>query len=177
MGKVFVFSDGACLTSVRRADGRVSNGRVGPGGYASVVVTEDGSCPNLITGFVEGRSIFYIEMLALVVGIEATPRGSEVVVFTDQKYVVHFMKRFYRRRHRSCPSGWDKELYDRFVRLCRRRDVSFVYHSVRRCNSGKCVYGEGCFFTFCHHIARAQMYRMDIESVLEYRGWYDLVGD
>ena len=171
LGKVFIFSDGACLTSFRRADGSVSSGSYGPGGYAAVVVDE---VPHLVSGFVDNTSNMYVEFLALISGLECASPGADVVVFTDQKDLVSMMQGFYRRRTRECPSGWDPDLYGRIVSLCRRRNVSFVYHSARRCGFDDCVYGEGCFFDFCHDVARAEMYRMDIESLLDWKGWYKL---
>ena len=67
----------------------------GAGGWAAVIV-EDGS-ERVLQGGEESTTNNRMEMLAIIKGLEAVPRGAQVIVYSDSQYVVNTMTRNWKR--------------------------------------------------------------------------------
>lgn len=74
MKKVTIYTDGACL------------GNPGPGGYGVVLAYGDRK-KELSAGFAETTNN-RMELLAIIVGLEALKQPCEVTVYSDSRYVI-----------------------------------------------------------------------------------------
>ena len=77
--KVTIYTDGAC------------SGNPGPGGYGCVLLYTDESGKTHRQEFSEGftdTTNNQMELMAVIVGVEALKYGCEVQIFSDSKYVV-----------------------------------------------------------------------------------------
>jgi cyclic pyranopterin phosphate synthase len=83
--RIALYTDGACHPN---PDGR--------GGWAALLV-RDGQV-RALHGSAERTTNNRMELLAAIKGLEATPPGSEVVVFSDSEYLVKTMAGSWRRR-------------------------------------------------------------------------------
>lgn len=84
------WTDGAC------------SGNPGPGGYG-VVLTWSGHRKELARGF-RRTTNNRMELLAVIVALEALTRPSRVTIHSDSQYVVHALERGWARRWRA--DGW-----------------------------------------------------------------------
>lgn len=92
-GQVVVFTDGA------------STGNPGPGGYG-VVLISDGKRQELSGGF-RCTTNNRMELMAVIVALQALKRRSEVIVYTDSRYVVNGITLGWAQRWRS--QGWMRD--------------------------------------------------------------------
>ena len=79
-----IYTDGSC------------EGNPGKGGWAALIVGD--AVPQVLSGY-EGRTTNNrMEQTAAIKGLEATPPGAQVTVFSDSQYVVRTMTRNWKRR-------------------------------------------------------------------------------
>ena len=78
-GEVLVWTDGAC------------QGNPGPGGWAAIVVDDDGHPIAERSGGAPQTTNNIMEMTAALEGMRALPDGSSVVVVTDSRYLLDGM--------------------------------------------------------------------------------------
>ena len=79
-----IYTDGSC------------EGNPGKGGWAALVLSDD--APQVLSG-AEGRTTSNrMEQTAAIKGLEATPAGAQVTVYSDSRYVVATMTRGWKRR-------------------------------------------------------------------------------
>ncbi len=83
---VEIYTDGACL------------GNPGPGGWAAIILDEDGEAEGPLSGFEEHTTNNRMEILAAVKGLEAVSPGTEVTLYTDSQYLVNTMTKGWKRR-------------------------------------------------------------------------------
>ena len=79
-----LYTDGACI------------GNPGPGGWAAIIIDEASEVRE-IAGWDPQTTNNRMEILATLKGLEATPPGSNVTVYSDSRYVVHTMSRNWKR--------------------------------------------------------------------------------
>ena len=97
-----IYTDGSCL------------GNPGPGGWAAVVV-EDGA-KRSVHGRHERTTNNRMEIMAVIEGLKAVPRSSEVTVHSDSQYVVNTMTRNWKRNaNRDLWERLDAEVAGRTV--------------------------------------------------------------
>ena len=82
---VEIYTDGACL------------GNPGPGGWAAIILDEDGEVEQPLSGFEEHTTNNRMEILAAVKGLEAVSPGVEVTLYTDSQYLVNTMTKGWKR--------------------------------------------------------------------------------
>ncbi len=103
-----VYTDGAC------------KGNPGPGGWAAIVIEESGRRQPYFGGPVPGTTNQRMEVTAAIEGLERTPAGSEIHVFSDSLYVVNTMMQGWKRRA-------NHDLWARLDRLVMKRSVRFQW--------------------------------------------------
>ncbi len=117
-GKVVMFTDG-CV-----------NPEAGSGGYG-VVLKYRGATKEISGGFQE-TTHNRMEMMACIEGLRALKRPSEVVIFSDSKYVVDSMSKGWVEKWRS--QGWmrnekdrveNSDLWEQLLELCKQHQVEF----------------------------------------------------
>jgi len=101
-----IYTDGACI------------GNPGPGGWAAVIVGEDGRRD--ITGREDRTTNNRMEIVAAIKGLEATPPGSRVRIRSDSQYLVQTMTRNWKRKA-------NLDLWHALDRLVGERDVSWSW--------------------------------------------------
>lgn len=115
--RVTIYTDGACM------------GNPGPGGYAAVLVDQDGR--REISG---GRALTTsnrMEIMAAIVALESLAWPSEVVLHSDSTYLVDSVMKGHVHRWRA--NGWkngrkdyaNPDLWRRLIALCERHAVEF----------------------------------------------------
>src|SRR5262245_42758303 len=80
-----IYTDGACDPNPG-----------GPGGWAAILI-EDGQ-QRALYGSDESTTNNRMELLAAIKGLEATPAGSDVTLWSDSEYLVKTMTQGWRRR-------------------------------------------------------------------------------
>lgn len=111
-----VFTDGA------------ASGNPGPGGYA--VILRSGKHYKELTGGFRKTTNNRMELLAVIRGLEALKKhGSEVVVYSDSKYVVDAVTKGWLAKWQK--TGFKKkknrDLWERFLKVYRHHHVEFVW--------------------------------------------------
>ena len=113
-----MFTDGACSRNP------------GPGGYGVLMSTGNGS-RELSGGFRETTNN-RMEMMGVIVGLEALKTRCSVIVYSDSQYVVNAISQGWAERWRA--NGWmrnkkeraiNPDLWARLLDLCQRHDVKF----------------------------------------------------
>ncbi len=119
-GPLDIWVDGAC------------SGNPGPGGYG--VLFKRGDEQKARSGGFRRTTNNRMEILAVIVALEALPKKSQVVVHSDSKYVVDAMQQGWAKRWKA--NGWmrnksDKavnpDLWERLLRLTEKHDVRFEW--------------------------------------------------
>lgn len=87
-GETLIWTDGAC------------QGNPGPGGWAAILVDDEGSAIEERSGGSPQTTNNIMEMTAALEGMRALPAGSAVVVVTDSRYLLDGMT--------SWMAGWKK---------------------------------------------------------------------
>ena len=126
--KIKLFTDGACVPNP------------GPGGYASILKTTlpSGEYDKELAGGYRLTTNSRMELMAVVVGLDAIKSPSEVEVFSDNRYVVDGVAKGWAEKWRA--HGWrisesgkpgkgplakNRDLWERLLRLCERHTVTF----------------------------------------------------
>ena len=116
MSKITIYTDGA------------ARGNPGPGGYGVVLIS--GPHRKELSGGFSHTTNNRMELLAVIVGLETLKKNnSEVVVYSDSKYVVDAVEK-------NWLFGWEKigfkkkknpDLWRRFLQIYRKHKVKFVW--------------------------------------------------
>ena len=101
-----IYTDGACL------------GNPGPGGWAAIIV-ENGKQRQLHGRDAETTNN-RMEILATIKGIEDTPAGEEIIVYSDSTYVINTMTRNWKRNA-------NKDLWGELDAAAGQRQVSWQW--------------------------------------------------
>ena len=83
--KLKIYTDGAC------------SGNPGKGGWAAIIFDDDEN-QTKISGNEKNTTNNRMELTAVIKGLEASPKGFEVTVFSDSQYVVNTMNRNWKRK-------------------------------------------------------------------------------
>src|SRR5207248_7390483 len=115
---VTIYTDGACL------------GNPGPGGYGAVLLFPDRR--EELSGGYARTTNNRMELMALIVALEALPEPSRVTLFSDSQYVINGMTKGWARTWQK--NGWKKadkqpavnpDLWERLLDLAARHQVEF----------------------------------------------------
>ena len=82
--QIHIYTDGACL------------GNPGPGGWAAIVQLNGEETE--LAGHEDGTTNNRMEVTAAIKGLEATPKGSMVTLYSDSQYLVNTMTKGWKRR-------------------------------------------------------------------------------
>ncbi len=96
-GKVVIFTDGA------------STGNPGPGGYGIVMMAGDGR--QELSGGFRCTTNNRMELMGVIMALRALKQRSQVVVYSDSRYVVESVEKGWARRWRS--RGWMRNAEER----------------------------------------------------------------
>ncbi len=117
---VTLYTDGAC------------SGNPGPGGYGAIL-DYNGKRKELSGGFRKTTNN-RMEILAVIVGLEALKEPCRVTVITDSQYVRNAIEKGWARRWRA--RGWKRgknedalnpDLWGRLLDLCDKHDVKITW--------------------------------------------------
>ena len=103
--QITVYTDGSCLNNP------------GLGGWGAVVLSQGGE-PWRISGHEPGTTNNRMELTAAIKGLEATPFGSAVALYSDSEYLVNTMTRNWKRRA-------NQDLWGRLDALAAERHVTW----------------------------------------------------
>jgi ribonuclease HI len=115
---VTIYTDGACT------------GNPGPGGYGTVLLY--GEHRRELSGGYRLTTNNRMEMMAVIVGLQALKHKCAVTVYSDSKYVVDAIMKGWAVRWRS--KGWmrtktekavNADLWQQLLRLCEQHQVEF----------------------------------------------------
>lgn len=118
--KVQLFSDGACL------------GNPGPGGYG--VILRHGTAEKELSAGFQLTTNNRMELMGVIVGLEALKEPCDVHAFTDSEYVVNSLKLGWAKKWRA--NGWIKsdrkpainsDLWGRLLDLCDTHNVKIEW--------------------------------------------------
>jgi cyclic pyranopterin phosphate synthase len=104
--QISIYTDGACL------------GNPGPGGWGAIV-QRNGEETEL-AGHEDGTTNNRMEVMASIKGLEATPEGSMVTLYSDSQYLVNTMTKGWKRRA-------NVDLWTRLDTLVAKRDVAWEW--------------------------------------------------
>lgn len=104
---IHIYTDGACL------------GNPGPGGWAAIIHTEDGS-KTVLQGGERSTTNNRMEVTAAIKGLEAVQRGSAACVHTDSQYLVHTMTRGWKRQA-------NKDLWEKLDSIVNDKNVTWEW--------------------------------------------------
>ncbi len=109
---VTLYTDGAC------------RGNPGPGGYAAILLYP-GHRQELCGGFVRTTNN-RMELLAVIVGLEAIPERAQVMVYTDSRYVAHAVNLGWLARwlRQGLHKKKNADLWRRFWQVYQRHEVT-----------------------------------------------------
>ncbi len=103
---ITIYTDGSCLNNP------------GPGGWGAIVLQEQGD-PVRLSGHEPQTTNNRMELTAAMKGLEATPTGSTVALYSDSQYLVNTMTRNWKRRK-------NHDLWQRLDSLAGEREV--IWH-------------------------------------------------
>ena len=118
--QVAIHTDGSCL------------GNPGPGGFAAIL-QYNGKEREMFGGF-RRTTNNRMEMLAVIVGLEALTEHCSVAVYSDSRYVVDAIQKGWAKRWRA--NGWmrnkreravNPDLWDRLLRALEKHDVELKW--------------------------------------------------
>ena len=118
---VTIYTDGAC------------SGNPGPGGYAAVLLDNQGRRRELSGGF-RNTTNNRMELLGVIAGLEALKRPCEVTIFSDSEYVVNAITKGWLMSWRA--KGWKKsdkqpvkniDLWERLLPLLEQHKIEFKW--------------------------------------------------
>ena len=117
---VTIYTDGACT------------GNPGPGGYDTVLLFGDGR--KELSGGYKRTTNNRMEILAVIVGLDALKERCRVTLYSDSRYVVDAMSRGWAVKWRA--RGWmrnktdaalNPDLWERLLDLCEKQEVTFQW--------------------------------------------------
>ena len=117
MDFVEIFTDGAC------------SGNPGPGGYGAILVY--GERELVLSGGEESTTNNRMELLSVIVGLEALKESCEVTLTSDSKYVIDALEKGWAKGWKA--RGWVKadkkpalnpDLWGRLLDLCETHKVN-----------------------------------------------------
>lgn len=115
--KIIIYTDGSAL------------GNPGPGGYGAILQTADGRYKKELFQGYRKTTNNRMELLAIIVSLEALKQKSEVLIYSDSKYVIDSVKK-------GWVFGWEKkkfakrtnsDLWIRFLKIYRTHNVDFEW--------------------------------------------------
>lgn len=115
--KIIIYTDGSAL------------GNPGAGGYGIVLETEDKRNRKEMFGGFKRTTNNRMELLAVIVALETLKKHSEVIVFSDSKYVVDSVSK-------GWVLNWEKkgfkkrvnvDLWKRFLEIYKKHKVTFQW--------------------------------------------------
>lgn len=118
--EVTIYTDGAC------------SGNPGPGGYGVLLIS--GTNRKELSGGEAETTNNRMELMAVIVGLEALKRRCVVTLYSDSKYVVDMVEQGWMKRWRA--NGWRRskteaaknaDLLERLWALLQRHEVRFVW--------------------------------------------------
>lgn len=104
---IHIYTDGACI------------GNPGPGGWAAILI-EDGGKKTPFSGAASWTTNQRMEVQAAIEGLEHTPPGAGVTVYSDSQYLVYTMSRGWKRRA-------NLDLWSRLDRVAAQRSMSWEW--------------------------------------------------
>jgi ribonuclease HI len=115
--KITIYTDGS------------SRGNPGPGGYGTVLISDQGHYKELSEGFRKTTNN-RMELLSVIVGLESMKQpGADIKIFSDSKYVVDSVEKGWLH-------AWEKkgflnkknpDLWKRFLAVYRKHNVTFEW--------------------------------------------------
>lgn len=133
MKKVLIYTDGS------------SRGNPGPGGYGTVLLSGDNQ-RELSGGFAKTTNN-RMELMAVIMGLEALNRACEVEVYSDSAYVINAMKKEWILGWKA--NGWAKkhkqplknaDLWQRLYLVALKHEVTWIWVKGHAGN----LYNERC---------------------------------
>ena len=115
--KIIIYTDGSAL------------GNPGPGGYGAILETADKKHKKELSQGYRKTTNNRMELLAVIVALETLKGTSEVLIWSDSKYVVDSVEK-------GWVYGWEKkgfknrvnsDLWIRFLKIYRKHKVSFKW--------------------------------------------------
>ncbi len=155
-GAVVVYTDGACI------------GNPGPGGYGAVLLW--GEHRREISGGFRLTTNNRMELLAVIVALEALKTPCRVTLYSDSQYVVNAVNQGWAARWKA--NGWRRnrrelavnpDLWERLLALCETHRVEFHWlrgHSGHRENER------------CDHLANTAARQPDLPVDAGYLGGF-----
>lgn len=119
-GKIVIYTDGGALNNP------------GPGGYG-VVIANGTKRKELSKGF-RLTTNNRMELLACIEGLKAVKKPSDIILYSDSKYVVDGITKGWAKKWRA--NGWmrtkkepaiNPDLWDKLLNLCNKHDVTFSW--------------------------------------------------
>ncbi len=101
--KIDIYTDGAC------------KGNPGSGGWAAILMDENGG-KRLIHGSEARTTNNRMELMGSIKGLEATPEGAQVTIYSDSEYLVKTMSLGWKRNK-------NQDLWEKLDKLCSNRRV------------------------------------------------------
>jgi len=105
--KTTIYTDGSCLVNP------------GPGGWGALVLPDQGE-PQRLSGGEAHTTNNRMEMTGAIKGLEATPPGASVDLYSDSSYLVNTMTKNWKRRVNN-------DLWDQLDALSRLRKVNWLW--------------------------------------------------
>jgi len=115
--KIIVYTDGA------------AKGNPGPGGYGVALKTADGKhSREIYQGFVKTTNN-RMELLAVIVALEALKKTSDVLIYSDSKYVVDSVVKgwVFSWEQKGFKNRTNTDLWKRFLDIYRKHRVEFKW--------------------------------------------------
>jgi ribonuclease HI len=118
--RIIIYTDGACL------------GNPGPGGYGAVLLYQ-GKRKELSGGY-RRTTNNRMELMGAIVALEALKTRSQVLLYTDSRYVVDAVEKGWAQKWRR--NGWRKpdkqmamnpDLWERLLAACSQHEVRFEW--------------------------------------------------
>ncbi len=112
--RVVIYTDGS------------SRGNPGPGGYGVILISEKGHQKELSGGFRKTTNN-RMELLSVIIGLEALKKPCEVQVFSDSKYVVDAIEKGWLLKWRMTGFAKKKnpDLWKRYLNVAQNHKVKF----------------------------------------------------
>lgn len=118
---ITIYTDGAC------------SGNPGPGGYAAVLLSEDGKRKELSKGY-RNTTNNRMELMAVIVALEALKRPCKVTLYSDSQYVVKaleegWLKSWQKKNWRKADKKpvLNQDLWKRLLPLLEQHQVSLKW--------------------------------------------------
>lgn len=120
MKTVYLYTDGAC------------SGNPGPGGYGAIL--KYGKFEKELSGGEKNTTNNRMELMAVIVGLEALTESCNVILTSDSKYVIDALEKGWAIKWKS--NGWmrtkkDKalnpDLWERLLNLVEKHHIEYVW--------------------------------------------------